>query len=854
MESVPSQSPLIPRSLISCFGTAALWGCLALPAIAQGGDSDIADRPNILIFLVDDMGWQESSVPFHGQLDENGNWKEIPTELNRRFRTPNIERLAREGMKFTQAYASAVCSPSRVSLLTGQQAARHMVTNWTLRKDRQPDHEMPEVRAADWNLNGLVAEAGIPRSVFAPTLAQRLSKAGYHTIHAGKAHFGAKDTSGSDPRNLGFQVNIAGHYAGGPGSYHGDKNFSAVWRNGDKIWDVPGLEKYHGQKINLTEALTREAIAALNANRNSGKPFFLYMSHYAVHAPWEADRRFVEAYRNQGLSELEAVHASMIESMDRSLGDLLKWLDDNEETDRTLVVFLSDNGSPKQMSRNLPLRGHKISPYEGGTRVPWLVRWPGRVPPATVQRTPVIIQDLFPTCLQAAGLEMENDRIDGQDLLPLFVGESGNFDRVLLWHFPNTYDQPPFSSIRSGSWKLIAWHIGRRMELFHLGDDLSESKDLAKVRPDKVKALASELGTRLRKLGARMCLDKKTGESLPWPDHWPAANPPTALADEWQFLGEAINEPGWDIWGGSPVQSPDGRVHLFVARWPGKFPFDPAWRTHSQIARYSADSPEGPFQFEQIVLQGDGKGWDAQGFHNPNVQRIGGRYALSCIANDGQGRHGPNQRIGIWLADRIEGPWSPAHGNDLKPMLEPPQDPDIWCHQSGCGVNNPALLSMPSGKFHLYFKAKAGPSGPTRMGLAIADRLEGPYRIEKDPVTANDRVIEDGYAFWWREQVCLLTTDNHGILEQGGGLLWNSRDGRQFDHPLPGFHHLGNHYFPEGIPEGSQPHYTRQVKCERPQILMIEEEPAYLYAPCGVALDGSDGTNLYLFRRRTNKK
>lgn len=325
---------------------------------------------------------------------------------------------------------------------------------------------------------------------------------------------------------------------------------------------------------------------------------------------------------------------------------------------------------------------------------------------------------------------------------------------------------------------------------------------------------------------------------------------PETLADQWQFLGEAINDPGWDIWGSSPIMTSDGKTHLFVARWPGKYPFDRAWRIHSQIARYTAEGPEGPYVFQEVVLKGDGNGWDAQGYHNPNIQKIGGRFVLTCIANDGKGRHGPNQRIGMWAADDIGGPWTPANGDPKTPMLAPPKDPDIWCYQSGRGVNNPTLLAMPDGRLHLYFKAKHGANGPVSMGLAIAEKLEGPYIIEPKPVTANDKVIEDGYAFHWRGHVCIITTDNHGILERGGGLLWASKDGKKFANPMPGFHHFGNFYFPNGVPETAKRHYTRNVKCERPQVLIIDGEPAYLYAPCGVAVDGSDGTNCYLFKRK----
>ena len=231
-----------------------------------------AKRPNIVFFLVDDMGWQETSVSFHSKR----------TKLNDIYKTPAMERLASEGLLFTNAYACAVCSPTRVSLMTGQNAARHRVTCWTLDKNKSPEGRNRVLKSSDWNLNGLQPVGmNIPRTVEATTLPQLLQKAGYRTIHVGKAHFGAKDTPGENPINLGFDVNIAGHAAGGPGSYHGDKNFSAVWRRGRKIWDVPGLEKYHGQKINLTEALTREAITAVEkAGRRRKTVLPLYVALY----------------------------------------------------------------------------------------------------------------------------------------------------------------------------------------------------------------------------------------------------------------------------------------------------------------------------------------------------------------------------------------------------------------------------------------------------------------------------------------------------------------------------------------------------------------------------------------------
>ena len=395
------------------------------------------DKPNIVFFLVDDMGWQETSVPFHTEI----------TELNKRYHTPNMEVLAESGMKFTQAYACAVCSPTRISLMTGMNSARHMVTNWTLRKDISPDWANPKVTSPEWNLNGICAAAGIEKAKHVITLPMILREAGYATIHVGKAHFGAKDTPGENPLNLGFDVNIAGHAAGAPGSYYGKNNFSSEFRNGDKIWDVPGLGKYHGTDIYLTEALTIEANRVMDSVVKLDKPFYLYMSHYAIHAPWENDPRFFDKYKENGLNDFRASYASMVESMDKSLGDIMQNIRKNKIEDNTIVMFMSDNGQPSNTDRNLPLRGHKLTPYEGGIRVPMIVHWPGVCDTKSENSNYLIIEDIFPSFLEMAGIkeyEQIGGIIDGKSFVPLLKGENPKTEqRPIFWHYPNTYDQPP---------------------------------------------------------------------------------------------------------------------------------------------------------------------------------------------------------------------------------------------------------------------------------------------------------------------------------------------------------------------------------------------------------------------------
>ncbi|MCL6274920.1 sulfatase [Muricauda sp. 2012CJ35-5] len=503
MKSKKNEFSLVPITwLMLVMACISVWSCAEKTEVEQ--------PPNIVFFFVDDMGWQNTSVPFHTEV----------TALNKQYRTPNMERLARDGMKFTQAYATAVCSPSRISLMTGINGARHGVTNWTLIKNKATEYEHEKVIAAEWNVNGLQPVPGIERTVHAETLPQLLKTAGYKTIHAGKAHFGAKETPGEDPLNLGFDVNIAGHAAGGPGSYLGQNNFSATWRGGMDVWNVPGLEKYHGEDIFLTEALTVEANKALETAVSENQPFYLYMSHYAVHAPWEIDQRFYQKYIDAGMNEFEATLATMVEGMDKSLGDILDKLDELGVTDNTIIVFMSDNGAPKNTPINVPLRGHKLTPYEGGSRVPLLVKWPDVVNPATVNNQYLIIEDIFPTLLEMAGLEEEADKsVDGKSFMPLLTG-NGTYekDRPIFWHFPSTYEFTPYSAVRKGDWKLIYHHIDRNFELFNLEEDIGETNDLYTTNSEKGNELAKLLSDYLESVSAHMPTDKETGEPVEYPN------------------------------------------------------------------------------------------------------------------------------------------------------------------------------------------------------------------------------------------------------------------------------------------------------------------------------------------------
>jgi arylsulfatase A-like enzyme len=498
--------------------------CMLVFSGTSGYGAEPVKRPNIIVFLVDDMGWQDTSLPF---------WTS-KTPFNERYHTPAMERLAKEGMMFTQAYASSVCSPTRVSLISGMNAARHHVTNWTLERDKPVDGKNDILYYPDWNVNGVQPVDSIPHSAYSTMLPMLLKENGYYTIHCGKAHYGAIGTPSSDPLNCGFDVNIAGHAAGGPGSYLGTENFGNSEKGGyTSPWGVPGLEKYHGDTVFLTEALTREALKSLDRARSTGKPFYLYMAHYAVHIPLYADKRFYDKYLDMGLNESEARYASMIEGMDKSLGDIMNYLERNDLTENTIILFMSDNGGFSLRPRagelhthNKPLNSGKGSAYEGGIREPMIVKWPGKVQPGTKCDDYLIIEDFFPTILEMAGIRKYStvQTVDGKSFVPMLL-QTGNtsIGRKLYWHFPNNWGPTgpgigSSSTIRSGEWKLIYFYEDRHFELYNIRNDIGELHNLADQQPEKVRELALDLSKYLRNVKAQRPLYKSTGNTVPWPD------------------------------------------------------------------------------------------------------------------------------------------------------------------------------------------------------------------------------------------------------------------------------------------------------------------------------------------------
>lgn len=473
-----------------------------------------AESPNIIVFLVDDMGVMDSSLPF--LVDKDGDVQRHP--LNDWYNTPNMEKLAAQGVRFSTFYAQSVSSPSRTSIMTGQNSTRHHVTNYIKPESDNGGEYGPK----DWNWEGLTSQN--------MTLPLMLQKSGYKTIHVGKAHFGSMGSVGENPKNLGFDVNIAGSANGQPGSYYGSWGYGNI--KGFKPRAVQGLEHYYDEDMFLTEALTLEANRQIDKAVEEKRPFFLYMAHYAVHAPFDADPRFIDNYRGKGKSDNAAAFAALVEGMDKSLGDIVSHVTELGIGDNTFIIFLGDNGSDaplgseKGYSSSAPLRGKKGTEYEGGVRVPFIASWVKQddksenqqklpIKPNSIHSKLGTVADIYPTLLNLADVEFDkNTIIDGYDLKPQLIGEKKikRAEKVLM-HFPHDHRGKYFTTYRSGVWKVIYHYnptepLKPTYELYNLENDPYEVENLALQEPKQLHRVVKEMSKQLENENAQYPEDK----------------------------------------------------------------------------------------------------------------------------------------------------------------------------------------------------------------------------------------------------------------------------------------------------------------------------------------------------------
>ena len=453
-----------------------LLALLASPAHAK-------ERLNVIVILADDLGWADLGC--YG---------------SKYHRTPALDAMAKSGLRFTNAYASApVCSPTRAALMTGKVPARLGITEWLPGRPDRPGQSLLQP----------ALEQQLPLTEV--TLSAALKKAGYATALVGKWHLGGK---GYEPENFGFDVNVGGDHAGAPFSYF------APFHN--KTRAMPGLQKAPVGEY-LTDRLGAEAERFIDDNKD--RPFFLYLAHYGVHVPLKAPADLVAKYPGKMTfgKQSNPIYAAMLESVDASVGRILRKLDALKLADRTLVVFASDNGGlsiiegPNTPATiNAPLREGKGFLYEGGIRVPLIIQWPG-VTKGGTSAVPVIAHDLYPTLLAACGVKPAGP-VDGLDISGPIAGKDAPKRDALHWHYPHYSNQggKPGGAIREGNLKLIEFYEDGRRELFDLATDIGENRNLAAARPEVVKRLAANLEAWRKRVGARM--------PKPNPDYVP--NPP----------------------------------------------------------------------------------------------------------------------------------------------------------------------------------------------------------------------------------------------------------------------------------------------------------------------------------------
>jgi arylsulfatase A-like enzyme len=419
-----------------------------------------AQKPNIVFILADDLGWADLAC-YGNDYNE----------------TPNLDRLARQGMRFTNAYAAGpVCSPTRASILTGKTPARTGITEW-IPGDYRP--HMP--------LECPVTAQFLPLEEF--TLGEALKEGGYATAYVGKWHLG--ETKEYYPRAQGFDYAVAeGHR---PAGY-----FSP--------YELPGIEIAPDGEY-LTDRLGVESAKLISKLARNDSPYFLFVSHYAVHSPIVAKEEKIAKYRAKGRDLRGAEYAAMLESLDAAVGAVLDAVEASGEADNTIVIFMSDNGGFYQATENWPLRGYKSNLYEGGIRVPLIVRWPGHVKARSRCDAPVVSHDFYPTLLEAAGLPLRPaQHVDGVSFMPALRGDK-SFDRgPITWHYPHYITLArgePSSAIRDGRYKYLYFYDGDRQELYNLDRDPGEQKNLARLLLDKAAELKAQLDRALADQGAK---------------------------------------------------------------------------------------------------------------------------------------------------------------------------------------------------------------------------------------------------------------------------------------------------------------------------------------------------------------
>ena len=443
---------------------------LVLTVLATALPAQNAGRPpNVIVILIDD--WGTTDLGCYG---------------SKLYETPNIDRLASEGVRFTTGYsACTVCSPTRAALMTGKYPARLHLTDWIA------GHGRPhaKLKIPDWTKFMKHEEV---------TLAEQFKAAGYATASIGKWHLTPALEQGDEayyPEKHGFDVNVGGYHRGQPPSYF------APYR-------IPTLKEGPDGEF-LTDREAAEAAKFIEANQ--AKPFFIYLPHYAVHTPIQSKKDVAAKYaakleKSPGLAQRNASYAALVESVDDALGTIRKALEKNGLTDNTVIVITGDNGGLLPVTDNAPLRAGKGSAYEGGVRVPFIVAWPGKLAPKVVSDVPAVTIDIYPTVLELAGIRPMQSLVDGISLAPLLSKGTKPDRDTIFWHYPHYHPggATPYSAVRTGDWRLVHFYEDGRDELYNLSADVGEKNELSAKEPEVAKALRTRLDAWLKSVDAQL--------------------------------------------------------------------------------------------------------------------------------------------------------------------------------------------------------------------------------------------------------------------------------------------------------------------------------------------------------------
>ncbi|MCC9643311.1 sulfatase-like hydrolase/transferase [Rhodopirellula sp. JC740] len=764
--------------------------------------ADAGERPNIVLIVADDLGF--SDVGFNG-------CQEIPT--------PRLDALAESGVVFSSGYAShPYCSPSRAGLLTGRYQQR-------FGHEANPPHD-PEWHGEE--------TAGMPLSE--QTLADALKEAGYVTGAIGKWHLG--DAKPMWPNRRGFDEWFG--FSGGGLSYWGavgnkPQQFG-VHRNDEPV-DVDTL-------THLTDDFSTEAVKFVQ--RHQDDPFFLYLAYNAPHAPDQATRAHLKHTEHIEYGG-RAVYGAMVAGMDAGIGRVVDEIERQGLSEKTLVIFYSDNGGRREHARNFPFRGHKGMLFEGGIRVPFLMNWPNKLPSGVREDAPVMALDLFPTVLAAAGVSpSEASKLDGENLLPSLTQDDVSMPkRPLFWRY-SMGDGNYGYAVRDGRWKLVDTRYKDRKMLFDLQSDPYETRDLSDDHPERVAELWQKVvawdadnlaprwndphGVNVRKEEAertRQVENAARGERTTDGINLSAMMQPVPAQAKF------IDEDQY-IWGGSMVRDADGVCHLFYSRWPRELGHM-AWVTHSEIAHATSDHPLGPYKFVDVALPARGKElWDGLCTHNPTVHKFDGKYYIYYMGNTGDGNptkklnyiHRNNQRIGVAVADHPNGPWKRMD----QPLIDiTPDDsaPDALM------VSNPSMLRRDDGTFVLIYKAvgknrRVPFGGPVVHLAALSQSPTGPFVKEMEPLFTSPGVqfaAEDPY-IWFQDGKCwAIVNDHQGMfngVDSDSLALFESVDGLQWQVAKSSLVTKRVIAWADGI---KQPVH----RLERPQLFLQDGEPAVLF-------------------------